>query len=58
MRINMKIILAMIEMHGEQKSHESQVVIAVKVTDEDMTDAVCADVRLRNLKLSTLAAVD
>lgn len=58
MRVDMKIILAVVEMHCEQQSHQAKVMIAVKVTYKDMTNAMDVDIRLSNLKLRTFAAID
>src|SRR5882672_6102867 len=58
MRVNMKVGFAMIEVHGEQEPHQSQIMIAVQVTDEYMTDTMKTDAGLGNLKLRTFAAID
>ena len=47
MRINVQIALAVIEKHRVQQSHEAEIVIAMEMTDKDMTDAMRADARLR-----------
>src|SRR5690348_8271430 len=58
MRIKMQIGVAMVQMHRVQQSHQAKIMIAVEVTDEDMTDAMKADVGLLQLKLGALATVD
>lgn len=58
MRIKMQIGVAMVQVHRVQQSHQAQVMVAVKVTNEDIANAMKADVGLLQLKLRALATVD
>ena len=40
MAVDVEIIHPFLQMHGEDQTHKSQVMIAVKVTYEDMVDPV------------------
>jgi hypothetical protein len=58
MRINVQVCFAMIEVHGEHKAHETQVVIAMQVAYENVTDPVKTGIGLSKLQLRTFATVD
>src|SRR5690348_6173447 len=46
-----------LQVHGEQQAHESQVMIAMKVADEDMIDAVEVCLQFHQLHLRSFAAI-
>ena len=54
----MQRVHATVEVHGEQETNESEVVIAMQVTDEDMLKPVMAEVELAHLHLGAFPAVD
>ena len=56
--IKMKVILSSQEMHGEQQAHQSEVVITMQMTDEDVVDFMMAEVVSLELQLAGLSAVN
>ncbi len=54
----MKIAFASLEVHGEQQSRETQVVIAMQVADENVVDLLRAEIIPTQLVLTSFAAVD
>ena len=45
-------------MHGEDQPHQAEIMIAVKVADEDVTDPVKVGLKAHELHLCTFSAVD
>jgi hypothetical protein len=56
--VDMKWIDAVVKMHGEKKAHQSQVMVAVKVTDQYMFQSMVTQIQLAHLHLCPLTAVD
>jgi hypothetical protein len=54
----MKVIGSPLEMHGEDQTHQTKVVVAMKMTNEDVIDPVEVSLELHQLHLSAFAAVD
>lgn len=45
-------------MHGKDQSHQTQEVITVQMTDEDVTDAMEINLVAHHLHLATFTAID
>jgi hypothetical protein len=45
-------------MHGEDQSHQPEIVIAVKVADKYVIDAMEINLQAHKLHLSTLSTID
>lgn len=46
------------EVHGEDQSHQPEVMIAMKVTDENVPNAVKTDLKFHQLHLGSFPAID
>lgn len=46
------------EVHGEQESHEPQVMITMEVTDEYVVDFVCAQLKAFELLLTAFTTIN
>jgi hypothetical protein len=58
MAVNMQIIHPALEMHGEDKTHQPEIMIAMQVADENVIDSMKAGLILHELHLRCLATVD
>ena len=56
--VDVEVVGSPQQMHGKDQSHQAEVVIAMKVADEDMLDAVKVGVVFHELHLRTFSAVD
>lgn len=56
--IHVQIVSPALQMHGKYQSHQSQVMIAVKMADKDVVDPVEIYLKSHELHLRTFAAVD
>jgi len=56
--VQVQIVGAAIQVHGEQQSHQPQIMIAMQVRDEDVADAVQVGLNFHQLHLRALATVD
>jgi hypothetical protein len=55
--VDMQRLFPSEEMHGKKKASETEIVISVQVTDEDVVYLVQAHIVLAELQLASLAAV-
>jgi hypothetical protein len=53
----MKIIFPFVEVHREKEASETQIVVSVKVTDEDVINLVEAGANLSELHLHSLTTI-
>jgi hypothetical protein len=58
MPIDMEIVGSSQQVHRKDQAHESEVMIAVKMADKNMVDAVEICLKAHELHLGTLAAVN
>jgi hypothetical protein len=56
--INVKVVRAFLQVHGEDQSHQSEIMISMQVADEDMIDAMKVRLNLHELHLRCFAAID
>lgn len=58
MAVNVQVICPSVEMHREDQSHQPEVVVAMQVTDENVTDPMNVRLVPHQLHLSPFATVD
>jgi hypothetical protein len=54
----MQIVAAALQMVGKDEAHQTQVMIAMEMTDEDVVDPAMADIVPHHLNLGSLTAID
>jgi len=54
----MQIIASLVKVHGEQQWHQTKVMVSVQMTNEDVIDLMYRDLKLSQLHLRTLTAID
>lgn len=56
--VEVQIIRTLLQVHGKEQAHQSQVMITVQVTDENMIDLMKRHLVAAQLHLHTFTAID
>jgi hypothetical protein len=58
MTIDVQFVGTSLQMHGKDQTKKSKVMVAVKVTDKDVIDAMQVGLKFHQLHLRSFAAID
>lgn len=58
MAVEVQVSFAVVEVHGKEQAHQAQVVVAMQVGDEDVTDAVPVGFKFHELHLGAFTTIN